>query len=568
MKEVGEAAMRRSVLSRGDPSKMRKFVRKLESCTDGGGLEEVVTIVVLGGSETAGHGSKWGPQNHEGSSSFLGLPPQILLPVRGGDLNPWANRYYDLLSKAYPLCTIDAMNLAVGGATSVWALNNFQHLFETGGYQATRSGRPLAEVVDLVVLDYSVNDASTSIIDFRGVPKDLWLNKESKRDQHIFLEAISEYVLDYLLKLPTSPAVTIYVTGMYGLDVSASYSEAAAKYNVPVVSMHDVSSFPDSPRFYSPSQYFVWPEDGEAELELVDAPELFSDLGKPRSHNFSVTWGVDRHPITSVHVLMGEVLYFATRMLSVAVDAQQPLACASSKPAAKLTPPDGTTWAAKARRFYDPHVVCPDGVLVFHGAKDDFEAKKLGLPLLGEKTQVDDGVSSDWKLAEDRPDKFGWVIEKASRNATLNTIMFPVKFHYPGGQISFAYLMTYENAGKVEISLKLDSDQMTATVPPLAYTFQKPTKHTLKMADPDGPARLTPGGIKNVTLDSFLPGTKISRYNTRRLYPVGLSPTKPVKLPILVEATLLVRLLPLSADEAAEKRRGNGRFKIVGVGSC
>lgn len=61
-------------------------------------------VVVLGGSETAAHGNI--ACSHEGTDDFLGIPPWLPLPVCGGDLVPWANRFKALLSAAYPLCLV------------------------------------------------------------------------------------------------------------------------------------------------------------------------------------------------------------------------------------------------------------------------------------------------------------------------------------------------------------------------------------------------------------------------------------------------------------------------------
>ena len=148
---VHETALRRVVMSRGDPTRLQRLARKLEKCTGDVG-DDPITIAVLGGSETAGHGNTCA---HDDTKDILDIPAHLRIPVRGGDYFPWANYYRTLLTKVYPKCRVDMLNLAVGGANSMWGLAHLPHMFSAPN--ATRSGRPLGEVVDLVVLEYGVN---------------------------------------------------------------------------------------------------------------------------------------------------------------------------------------------------------------------------------------------------------------------------------------------------------------------------------------------------------------------------------------------------------------------------
>ena len=122
--EDGEAALKETVQSRGDPRRLARAERKLATCGDG----DAVSIVIFGGSETGGHSCQG---KHPTWSDYLGLPSNLSLTelIMGNDVCPWANRLKFLLSEKYPRCShIDVYNLAAGATDLKWVCSALCYL--------------------------------------------------------------------------------------------------------------------------------------------------------------------------------------------------------------------------------------------------------------------------------------------------------------------------------------------------------------------------------------------------------------------------------------------------------
>jgi hypothetical protein len=224
-----EKALRESVQSRGDPRRLAEFHRKLESCSG----DNPVSIAILGGSVTAGHTCEG---KHITETDFLGLPDASLLDskmssmIRGNEHCPWANRLKTLWGGAHPSCKfIDVYNLAMGATDTQWALSDALDKFPLEN--SARGGARLGDVVDLVIVEYGVNDG------FLKSHADMMkLNLPFSWDAGLGrIEAVTEYLFESLLSLPAHPAVMYLETGTpaTGMSSSPAHLEAAERFGVP-----------------------------------------------------------------------------------------------------------------------------------------------------------------------------------------------------------------------------------------------------------------------------------------------------------------------------------------------
>jgi len=474
------------------------------------------------------------------------------------------------------------------------------------------------------VVEYSVNDGSglgdTSVQ--RNVPESLRLPSDSSHSAFLLLEAMSEFVMSFLLALPSSPAVVYMAGGLHSSqDITGPYAEAAARFGVPVATVRDVASYPDSPRFVqlegiNRHTYHVWPnrsstarsQPNTASVALhpppkwpsnepveVESPLLLSDDFKVRTHKHSINWGTSRHPSTVAHLLTADTLFFATKLIAAgagftAADSRTKCPAEGNKDKLLGRPDDGERpprWADQVKRYYDPRADCPDGPLTYHDAETIYVSpwRPDQLALNSTNAVGFDPASngSHWHLVEDRIGKFGWVIEKPSGNTVLDTITFPIKYHVPGGRIAVEYLSTYENAGKVSLSFEvsesehIEVDLDSAPAQHTGATLGDVIKPNGRATRPEheGPGAVAPG--QSVVLDSLVPNAHNALPKRKRLYPTGISVKgAPKSNATVISGTLVVRLLPLdeeinrsdSAIASMDNKRGRGRFKISSVSSC
>jgi hypothetical protein len=144
-------ALRRSVYSRGDPSRLRRFVAKLTSGVP-------VSIVALGGSVASG----------QGATDGFGF----------------VRRFFDFIQMAFPNDNHKLINTGFGGSTS---------------YIFTNCIQTMTKDPDLVLVEFSVNDNSDVALDKPLDPKNPGQGKGIRSFEQLLRKA---------LQLPSRPAVS------------------------------------------------------------------------------------------------------------------------------------------------------------------------------------------------------------------------------------------------------------------------------------------------------------------------------------------------------------------------
>jgi len=108
-----------------------------------------------------------------------------------------------------------------------------------------RGKRSLEEVVDLVVVEYGVNDAFVDPKEFKR--KGVSPNENAANAR---LEAISVYFMKFVHVLPHRPALVFHAGRSPAegvIDPLPAYFEAGARLGVPVSSYLHVIAWPDDP---------------------------------------------------------------------------------------------------------------------------------------------------------------------------------------------------------------------------------------------------------------------------------------------------------------------------------
>lgn len=185
---------------------LMKFSTKLNSCKKG----KTVSIAIFGGSVTTGRmcNLKVGEIDYDKTSNpaitnHLNLPSNITLPIiRGDEMCPWASQLYTLLKKTYPECSnIDIYNLAHSSTDHVWLLDNIIELFNRPN--GARGGHRLGDIVDLILVDYGVNDGQG--YRFSRALERLKL-KPTESNALGRIEALTEYFIQFVLNKKDDPS--------------------------------------------------------------------------------------------------------------------------------------------------------------------------------------------------------------------------------------------------------------------------------------------------------------------------------------------------------------------------
>ena len=168
-----------------------------------------INILVLGGSETSGVGCfcPWGPhatgwksrrpdcQDRNASRTHADgfVNSSGLRLVEGRGRCPWAERVRVALKSMYA-CPTDVFNVALGGTLSAWAAAHLPDWLQDG---VDRRGTRLRDALDLVVVEYGINDWSAVAEAVRGGAAAATAEAE--------LRAATEAILRALLSLRRAP---------------------------------------------------------------------------------------------------------------------------------------------------------------------------------------------------------------------------------------------------------------------------------------------------------------------------------------------------------------------------
>jgi hypothetical protein len=248
--------------------------------------------------------------------------------------------------------------------------------------------------------------------------------------------------------------------------------------------------------------------------------------------------------------------------------------------------------AISLNKILNPYAQCPFGPLTVYNSQELYNAdEEVDLSRL---SSIVSNSNSNWSLKSDRPHKFGFIIEKSSRfimendarTTTTNvtnvtnvindddgeSIYFDVKLsHIP--QITIEYMHSYENAGRVVISLEQISTtnapttqqerispESTTTLSNSSKLLGKQVVETLNADENAGKkevAQLKPHTY--LLLDSYRPEVKYALYDEFVFRPVGFEEG---------DAVLGIRRYSESLTDEEFLKRGGDRFKLVGVSSC
>jgi hypothetical protein len=222
---------------------------------------------------------------------------------------------------------------------------------------------------------------------------------------------------------------------------------------------------------------------------------------------------------------------------------------------------------AKAfRATMNPFATCPHGSLAYYDSDELFE---MGLDVnhMGRNEQ------SHWDIVQDRPSKFGFIIEKSSDDSSggggggvENNDSDSLRFNLTFSETPFVtleYMHSYENAGKILISIE---QVLVATKSSESTTKEDETnvdQHQEGILSKKGNSDYTDGAFSVITptstlvLDSYDPSTRHALYTEIEIKPIGFQPG-----PVVVKLEL-VRL-----TEAEMEERGGNRFKAVSIRSC
>lgn len=412
----------------------------------------------------------------------------------------------------------------------------------------------LSEVVDLILVDYGVNDGYLKN-DLQGTNFASLGGKRNIKDWQAVLEARSEYLFEHLLSLPSAPAVINIEIGTSDGDwnPTRAHLEAAERLGIPFIGFREALSYPEDPRFqafgtYNPRALFFrhncFPKglfrnetaqvlDAGTLQEVIptwpvnERPLSNSDTGSCREkpgeiyHPYFARWGFSSHTSKGVHASIAQVVYYNLQVASAAFAYHLPRSTSLSNEA-----PSGP--AVSLRQKLDPWAYCPNGPLSL------FDSRLLfGLSDLTESL-------GDWALIEDRPGKFGWVIHQENYDESRATIVFNVSLSsHP--HISIEYMHTYDkNAGSVQVTLIQEGvwtsglSSRTIPLPVIENNI------------------LTPGSSNVV--DAYKPQMQYSSTTEFNISPAQYKPGW--------------ALLRLALVNSRNSKRTGTRFKLLGLQSC
>lgn len=367
--------------------------------------------------------------------------------------------------------------------------------------------------------------------------------------------------------------------------------DAAKRFGVPMSSVRHAASYPDNPCWISfnsppdtlyekralnpftglPSKLVRWSNNGYyydygvdqvPHLEfngawtrspVKEGPLLFrlnsasKESDKARTHNFIKCWGKSTHPGYPVHGLIAEVVFYSIHLMAESTRLTVPH-CQEGKSSDSSLVKSNNDWkqASKFAQAQSPKL----NHMAFcgsYGPLSEYNSEELYLKHInseGAKEAIDlnmfgDNAHSDWKLIQDRPHKYGFIIEKSPSDPSddkRSILRFNIKINLKP-RISIEYLHSYENAGKVQVSIE-----------PSSRKSNRSSKSNVVIEDP---SKLVPG--TSIIIDSYNPSSHYALYTEIALSGKGFPKG---------DAVLEIKLLQQSSSP------GGNRFKLVGVKTC
>jgi hypothetical protein len=479
----------------------------------------------------------------------------VLIIYPGDYMCPWPNQLETFLRKAYPQCKhIDIYNLGHHATDHEWLLGHVYELFNREG--GARGGKRLGDVVDLVLVDYSVNDGQR----FNTALNRLHLQNNENNYQGR-LSSLVEYFVRFVLKRPNKPAL-VYVESGASQDFEDSFKghyDTLKRYGIPMVSPRHVFSYPDNPCFLfffqrpdnlrSVSGYY--PAEGnfstkpvivssKSHLPLREGMPKYNSKGELRSHKFLSCWGYGTHPFHSAHTVIAQsILYFfqvvpkGSLIMTLNAKEQHTTCDENVKTNVKMS-----TYAEVFEPILNPIAACPKGPLTSYDSGSMY-LSSISLDTMGPNQ------NTAWELVEDRQNKYGFIISDYSNHSVVKNILkFKLRISAIPS-IAIEYMYTYENAGKVELILE-QNEVGGATVSSSNTAVDK--------SNPNDAITITTSS--SLTLDTFEKGSH-ALTTVFKMTPVGFRPGW---------VTLVVKLSELTRAEL-EERKGC-KVKIETVSSC
>jgi len=489
--------------------------------------------------------------------------------------------------------------------------------------------KKLGDVIDLVLVDYTVNDGMTMRVSLDKI------NLESTENNVLGrVEALTEYFINYIMKVKNKPALLYIENGspQGHIDSLQAHYDAAKRHGIPMASMKHTASYPDDPSwvyfnsapdyinpkgFRSINGYFhqdlnrnnehlkdIKDKDKKdkgkdkiielkpvltlngtmSRIPLIEGEPCLNSMGR-REHKYISCWTMQHHPKHSAHYLIAQVVYYYLTVTSTRVNQQLLQICEEEKEKDnnkivlknKMLQYNPSEYATYFNKILNHFSICPYGVSMIYDSEIFYLRNRTIAGAMG------NNKDSDWALIQDSPNKYGFIIEKSTGNKHKNTIYFNLKLSEQSvyTQITIEYMHTYENAGKVKITLlqqnkqdkdKEDKEDKKKNKKHKSSKDSEKKKTTIEIKDqlkqeeeeveekedsiPYGSITLSPNDY--LILDSYDSTTHNALYNEYKFYTKGYQLGQP--------AVLSVELLSLTSKEMME-RKGN-RFKLVAVSSC
>jgi len=172
----------------------------------------------------------------------------------------------------------------------------------------------------------------------------------------------------------------------------------------------------------------------------------------------SDNFGADKvHFGGEIHMYLAQTMFFFIQAVATGAKAMSPV-CKVSSNSILHTPSEKVKIAREHGTDPASSLFCSRTLSDHDSTRAYHKLQKQLHERINNNAGGSDGVSLSgiWNLLEDRPGKYGWIAEPSTepRKQTRgqDIVMFPVQLSH-SGFITFEYMHSYENAGKVLLSL-------------------------------------------------------------------------------------------------------------------